>query len=220
MSAPHQHSADLIQCLINLQGEATRADAKNELIATTSDLMPKGVPDLLGVVRFPMIRDLAAQHGRKVIRKVLFLLVKDFCASMNVVRNMNEEQMIEAAAMLLDECDNFRLEDYVMMFGLAKRGKLVDIRDRVDLQLITSILDIYWQERRQAGSRYQEEGTAHLDSLGSPLKTLELIHPQDAKLTQAAGNLLGALDQMRSKMTDWQKEDSQAELKAAGEKYQ
>jgi hypothetical protein len=43
----------------------------------------------------------------------------DFCSSINVLRNMNEDQMIEAAAMLIAECGNFRLEDYVMMFSMG-----------------------------------------------------------------------------------------------------
>ncbi len=106
-----------------------------------------------------MVKILAAQYGENVLLKNIFLLVKDFCGGVNVVRNMNEDQMIEAAAMLLDECGNFRLEDYVMMFSMAKRGAFfpdVKIYDRIDIQLISSIMDEYWKRRNEAGRIAQE----------------------------------------------------------------
>jgi hypothetical protein len=79
------------------------------------------------------------------------IMVKDFCNSVNVVRNMTEDQMIECAAMLLDECGNFRMEDYLMMFNMAKRGQLVKIFDRLDITVVTQMLDEYWAIRHKAG---------------------------------------------------------------------
>lgn len=128
-----------------------------DLIAITSELMPKGNPDFSGVRKYPTIQKLQEELGRKKTLLVLLLLVRDFCNSLNVVRNMTEDQMIETASMLLDECDNFRLEDYVMMFSLAKRGQLVKVMDRVDIELVGKMLDEYWQTRNQAGRRLQEE---------------------------------------------------------------
>lgn len=114
------------------------------MILAVSELMPEGKPDLLGVRRFKPIRELIQDVGKKQMLAMLVIIVKDFCSSLNVVRNMNEDQIIEAAAMLLDECENFRLEDYVVMFAMAKRGSLVKIYDRVDLQVISEIMDAYW----------------------------------------------------------------------------
>lgn len=88
----------------------------------------------------------------------LFLLVQDFCMSFGVVRNMNEDQMIECADILLDECDNFRMEDYVMMFAMAKRDKLgVKIMDRLDIQVISQIHNAYSELRYEAGERLQQK---------------------------------------------------------------
>lgn len=131
----------LITSIIKL--EVNKLEAKMELMDFSSQLMPDGKPNFLAIVSYPMIRSLVQEQSRKTMHKVIFLLIKDFCASMNVVRNMNEDQMIEAAGMLIDECGNFRLEDYVMMFQMAKRGQLFDIHDRVDLQVITRMLDRY-----------------------------------------------------------------------------
>lgn len=153
MLIPAQSSQKLLQCLIRLE-TVERSEAKMELVLMTNDLMPKGKPDLLGVVKFPMIQDLIKTEGKKKMLAVLVLMVKDFCASMNVVRNMNEEQMIEAGAMLLEECDNFRMEDYVMMFSMAKKGTFypeVKIYDRIDIQTISQIVDEYWSRRIEAG---------------------------------------------------------------------
>lgn len=135
--------------------------------------MPQGKPNYLEMVNYPMIKQLVHQNGMPMMHKVLFLLVKDFCASMNVVRNMNEEQMIESASMLLDECGNFRLEDYVMMFQMAKRGDLVKIMDRIDMQKITEMLDEYWKRRHDAGNKAIDEENRGMDMLGDTKRTFD-----------------------------------------------
>lgn len=164
-SIPNQRSMQLITSIIKL--EVNKLEAKMELMDFSSQLMPDGKPNFLAIVSYPMIRSLVQEQSRKTMHKVIFLLIKDFCASMNVVRNMNEDQMIEAAGMLIDECGNFRLEDYVMMFQMAKRGQLFDIHDRVDLQVITRMLDRYWQIRHEAGESHVENEINHIDTLGN-----------------------------------------------------
>lgn len=126
------------------------------LISLVNELMPAGQCNYLTVVKYPPVAALIAQEGYKKMLAVMVILVKEFCSAFNVVRNMNEDQMIDAGAMLLEECGNFRLEDYVMMFQLAKKGNLVKIYDRIDLQTITAILDAYWLKRNEAGLKAQE----------------------------------------------------------------
>ena len=166
MSVPNQSSQKLIQCLIQLE-TPKRSEAKMDLMVRCGELMPNGNPDFLAVVKYPMIKSLILSEGKKKMLAVITLLIKDFCSSMNVVRNMNEDQMIEAAGMLIDECGNFRLEDYVMMFQMAKRGQLFDIHDRIDLQVITRMLDRYWQIRHEAGESHVENEINHIDTLGN-----------------------------------------------------
>lgn len=191
-----------------------------ELITIANELMPEGRPAFLQVVKYPKIRDLAKEVGKSTMLKALFLMVKDFCSSFNVVRNMNEDQMIECAAMLLEECDNFRMEDYMMMFHLAKRGKLIKVMDRIDLQMVSAMMDEYWLQRKQVGQAYQEEEAKQLDTLGYGVRSLDQMHPLDAQMLQGANGMLGALEEMRTRMTQWQEDsNAQEEIKKIGEKY-
>lgn len=146
-----------MQCLIKLES-SERSEAKMDLVMRTNELMPAGKPNFLSVPKYPAIAKLVETEGKKKMLMVMILLVKDFCSSMNVVRNMNEDQMIEAGSVLLDECDNFRLEDYVMMFSMAKKGQLpVKVYDRIDIQLISQFMDAYWVQRNNAGNDANEE---------------------------------------------------------------
>ena len=174
-----------------------RSDAKMELIEVSAQLIPKGKPNFLEVIRFPKIEALIEQVGRRKMRKIIFLLVKDFCNSVNVVRNMNEDQMIEAAAMLLEECGNFRLEDYVMMFSMAKKGELVKIMDRVDIQMISAMLDEYWEKRNAAAESVNENAIKHFDSLGKTARSIEDRHPMEAKMMQTIDHLAAGFSSFR-----------------------
>lgn len=178
--------------------------------------MPEGRANFLGVINYPMIRDLVKTEGKKRMLSLIVLLVKDFCGSVNVVRNMNEDQMIETAQMLLDECDNFRLEDYVMMFAMAKRGKFhpeVKILDRIDIQLVAAMMDCYWTHRRSAGNKAHEEEIKRLESLGSTLRIEESMNKQDQQMLRAAENLQSAMEQLRTGLTrTMTEEEAKADL--------
>jgi hypothetical protein len=158
----------LIACLARLEAnkdlngvmvadEVKRRDAKMDLIAITSALMPDGRPKYLETVKYPTIKQLIAKNGRKTMLKVIFLMIQDLCNSLNVKYNMSEDQMIEAAAVMLDECDNFRLEDYQMMFALGKRGNLVEIMHTIDISVIGRMMDEYYIRRKNAVQQHYEE---------------------------------------------------------------
>ena len=212
MSAPAQSSQKLLQCLIKLE-TAERSEAKMELVLMTNELMPKGKPDLAGVVKYPMIQDLIKTEGKRKMLAVLVLMVKDFCASMNVVRNMNEEQMIEAGAMLLEECENFRIEDYVMMFSLAKRGSFypeVKIYDRIDIQTISQIMDEYWTRRSIAGRKARDEDFVLIEKnlCDNPADRKSLVfdskrgYVPEETMEDKMADLAGAIGALKSKLTE------------------
>jgi len=181
-----------------------------ELVCLTSELMPEGRADFTGVIKYPMIKSLVKSEGKKRMLALIVLLVKDFCSSVNVVRNMNEDQMIETAQMLLDECDNFRMEDFVMMFSMAKRGKFhpeVKIMDRIDIQLVAAIMDCYWEQRRAAGNRAHEEEVKRLESFGNTMRIEESMNVQDQQLLRSSEGLQSAIEQLRSGLTRTMTED-------------
>lgn len=181
-----------------------REGAKMELMVKTSELMPGGSPDFLTVVKYPMIKDVVKIQGHKPTLAVLSIMVKDFSASINVVRNLNEDQVIEIAGMLLDECDNFRLEDYVMMFSLAKRGKLVKIFDRLDISVVTEMLDNYWKQRHEQGIKHQEKEVEKFENFGFVQR--ERANPSDVKISESMNGLAGAIGELKDRYKQWSEE--------------
>ncbi len=139
--------------------------------------------------------------------------------------------MIEAANMLLEECDNFRLEDYVMMFQMGKRGELFDVHDRIDLQVITAMLDEYWNKRHAAAEDEITIQVNHLDTLGNPEKLQQQVSLQDAKLLELSSVYSTTMGRMkdffeprignkeeREKLRQIEKEDTEAIRKQKQEK--
>jgi len=200
----NQHSQKLIQCLIKMDFPETKLEAKMEFVGLVGDLMPAGIPAFLSMIKFPMIKDLVNEHGKKTMLKVIFLLIRDFCSSINVVRNMDQDQMIEAAAMLLDECGNFRLQDYTMMFSMAKRGQLVKIMDRIDISVIIQLLDEYWKMRNRTAEKLLEKEC--LERLGPSARFIDNVHPLDAKLYKSVDNLAITFADLKSKLMEWKEQ--------------
>ena len=191
-------------------GEA-RTQAKMALIARTSELMPSGKPKFEDIRRYPSIVALKDQIGAEKMHMVLLLLVQDFCRSINVVRNMNEDQMIECSAMLLDEAGNFRLEDYVMMFTLAKRGQIGNIFDHVDIQVVGDIIDEYWKLRDEAGKRLQEQTVDYFDNE---------MNRKDLTFSPVVSDFLKEwADNQKRAMDDESAKDTSAEGREAAVKY-
>lgn len=184
---------------MNDDDEKVKKEGKMDLISITSELMPKGAPNLTGVIKYPTIERLGQELGKKGTLLMILALVRDYCNSINVVRNMNQDQMLETAAMLLDECDNFRLEDYVMMFSMAKRGEFVKVYDHVDINLVSEILDGYWLIRNEAGKRAQEEQfKGYEDRLKEINRTPAALSPEEEKRFE---DISGQMKQLSKKMT-------------------
>ena len=175
-------------------------------MSITGDLMPGGVPFFPIIRTFPPIAELLI-HNAPGISKAVFLLVRDFCASLNVVRNMNEDQMIEASGLLIQECGNLRLEDYVIMFSMAKRGELVDIHDRVDLQIITRIADTYWSVRHLEGQKERDKDFHETLYIGPSERAQESLNPQQLQLMDKADNLNGAIGDLKNAFKAWRDEN-------------
>jgi hypothetical protein len=185
-----------------------RLVAKLEYGKAIKALFQDGKPNYLGVVQFPQIRDLVKDNGEPVVLLLIAVMVRDYCASVNVARNMNEDQILEAAAMLMEEAGNFRLEDYAMMFAQAKRGKLVKVYERIDLTTITDMADAYFAERRDAKINQQEQEIERLE-VQAPHTAPKQIYstPEDRrqgndldyKLTRLSGAISGIGTELRQK---------------------
>lgn len=170
----------------NSQDLAKSTEVKMNLVGITSTLMPNGNPDFKSLVKYQAIKSLIPQVGKKAIRRQLFSLIYDFCKAVNVVRNMTNDQMIEAAQMLLDECEDFRMEDYVIMFSMGKRGQLVDIRDRIDINIISMMLDRYYIVRREEAKKHFEAEERLHNMLPKTPET-----EQEKEMSERFGQLVG-----------------------------
>jgi hypothetical protein len=199
-------SQKLTLSILKLEHPNEKLQGKMELSEVIGQLMPSGRPDFPQMVAYPKVTELMVTQGKNNVHKLVFLLIKDFCASINVVRNMTDDQMIEAAAMLMDECGNFRLEDYTLMFAMAKRGQLIKIYDRIDIQVITDIMDSYWKNRHEAGKKAQEENIQHLDGLGPTTRQLDQMTPLETALNSFTDNFSGAIGEMKNKWLDFKPE--------------
>jgi hypothetical protein len=201
MNPYRQHSQRLIQCLIKMDLPEVKVEAKMDFVSLVSVLTPGGIPSFLEVIKYPTIKTLLTELGKNTVLKVLFLLVKNYCSSVNVVRNMNQDQMIETAAMLVDECNNFRLEDYAIMFSMAKRGELVKIMDRIDMSVITQFLDEYRKRRNIAAVKLEE--SEDIDREGGSSRKEDNLHPLDAKINKSVDCLTGAFGDLKNKLMEW-----------------
>jgi hypothetical protein len=176
-------------CLLNLQNN-NQPLSPIQLVELASDLLPKGNPNFKAMRNFTPIKVLLDNEVATItdIRCALLVLVKNFSESMNVVRNLNETQAVEITEMLIDECGDFRLEDYFIMFQLAKRGKIGDIRDRIDIQLICKLKNEYKHYRDIEGEKLLEELDKEMaekrreqkrKALGSGETSVKVISTQD-----------------------------------------
>lgn len=219
----HQRSLQLMQYLINVEiaantkNEKAIGKAKMELVIATGEMMPGGKPAFKELLKLPPIQVLHQQYGRKHMLKVLMLMVKDLCQSLNVVRNMDEGQMIEAAAYLLDECGDFRLEDYTMMFAMGKRGQLVKILDRVDLQVIGQMLEEYWHVRADAAQKIMADEDR--DYKNPPPISKADISPNTVPVgNEQYGELAGAMIAWNENREKWEQELREEKSRVAAEK--
>jgi hypothetical protein len=141
-------------------------NAQNRLVKAAGDILPSGemnVPELRKRTGISQLLK-SNQVSRPDMHKALYLLLKNFCESINVVRPMTEAQIREASFFLLDECGDYRIEDYIAMFSLGKRGKLVPILDRIDIQVIGAMKEEYEYFRRDAIVKERSEFAQHTRS--------------------------------------------------------
>lgn len=136
--------------------EPARSIARLQLANTAGGLMPGGVVAFAELNQFPLIKHMAQGIGKTEVQTLLVMLITNFCRSFNVVRNMNEDQVTECAMYLFDECKDFTLEDYVIMFALGKRGKIGEVLDHIDINVIASMHQQYLRQRMAAFKKIQE----------------------------------------------------------------
>lgn len=146
-------SIKLVKCLAQTEKEETKLSAMIELSRINNVLLPQGKPDHLIIVKFKTIKQQIEELGRQVVFSTIVLLIRSFCSSFNLVRNMSEMQMIECTTNLLlkYENSNYRIEDFVQFFQGAKMGLYGKVYDHMDTNVIFEMLEQFDIQRYEAG---------------------------------------------------------------------
>lgn len=196
---PDQLSRRLIECLAKLESEEQRFDAKLQLSRLHNVLIPSGTPDYLLTVKFKTIGQQIEIYGKQTILKSLFLLIKDFAGTFNVVRNMTDDQMVDCALLLTENYKhtNYRIEDFVQFFQVAKTGRYGKVFDRIDAPMILELLDRFDDERWKAGN---EKLNGIFDEVDENLKGFNQRIPQSEEsraILTLAGGLSGVVNTLK-----------------------
>lgn len=148
---------------------------KGALLGAINEIMKAGQPDFTEIVKRERIAELRQSVGEQMLLHALFELIKNFCNKLNVARNMNEDQIIDAANTLLIDCNpNYHLEDFAAAFDLAARNRLWlnngrGLIDRIDIGILSEIMvqyDLYRLDKtiELQEAEYLESEKAFLES--------------------------------------------------------
>lgn len=152
-----------------------------------------GLPNFNIIIHKPAIKLLIDNGQKKEVSTLLTLLLKKFCNSFNVVRNMNNEQILDCVHFLIDECGNFRIEDYILMFNMGKLGKLGKILDRVDISVIAMMKENY----EQLTSKDFQEAMTKPKQISPPNEEVKYVDPE--LVVNAFKDLIAKMEENQAK---------------------
>lgn len=192
--------------------------------------MPAGNPRFEVIRYHPSISQLVERGtiSKKDMRMLLTIIIKNFCDTVNVPKekNLNSAQLVEVAGFLLDECGNFRVEDYVIMFTMAKRGRLEigkkgRVFDRVDIQLISDFKDNYEHLRQQGAYILQEKEAEEKEKSLSPgpINENEPIEVKEKRFDDAL-KMLKEMQKAHNEGKEAEKERERLEYQERKEKFE
>jgi hypothetical protein len=154
---------------------------------------------VLSISLHARIPNLTHVYGFEKIHEIIIVLITSFNNSLNLIRPMNADQIVECAhdLVMTTEEDQLAIEDYVLFFKGAKEGKYGKILDRLDQQTIFSMLEEYRQERHRQFIRIKEEKETALKSLGAVERT-----NQPNPIAESMVQLGGRLTEMKEKLKE------------------
>jgi hypothetical protein len=128
---------------------------------------------VLSISAYSRIPNLTHVYGIEEIHAILSVLLTSFNNSLNLIRPMSKEQIVECAyeMVLTTEEDQLSIEDYVLFFRGAKTGKYGRILDRLDQQTIFSMLEEYRSERHRQYMKIKEERHQSQKAMGPSERT-------------------------------------------------
>jgi hypothetical protein len=111
-----------------------------------------------------------ANNSFEFIAGILGIMINDFCGNFNTRNPMSEDQIADLAIELVNDYWCYKLEDFVVFFSLAKRGRYGKVYDRMDAATIYQLLAEYNKDRdngliemQTQYTRYEKSGRSRPD---------------------------------------------------------
>lgn len=151
---------------------------------------------LLSLSMHARIPNLTHIYGLDNIHRVMIVLLTSFNNSLNLIRPMSSDQIVECAYELVmtTEEDQLSMEDYVLFFKGAREGKYGKILDRLDHQTIFTMLEEYREARHREFLKIKQ--SRHLEQKGAgPSDRME-----PNQMEQQFYNMAGRLNDLKEKL--------------------
>jgi len=173
-----------------------------QILANTREYVSNGVvlfDKVLAIDAHARIPNLTHVYGFDKVHEVLIVLLTSFANSLNLIRPMSSEQIVECAHELVmtSEEDFLSIEDYVLFFKGAKEGKYGRILDRLDQQTVFQLLEEYRSERHRQYHRIRETRHLELKGMGPSERTT-----QKNELEESMYNIGGRIADLKEKLKE------------------
>lgn len=204
--------------------KSLETNSKMEFIKYTNSLYnAAGEPDF---AEFKYNRTTIATLSKSINKSILisdiYLVIKSFTESLNVKRNMTEDQQVEAAATLFRKTvsDGYleTLEDVIVFFQGCKEGRYGTIMDRIDLQTIMAMRENFLNFRHDINNALVYEDVPGYDRQENIVsvrdiydeykrKTVLKNEDKDRQLSEKVNRLGATLKNLKDKLYGNDKND-------------
>jgi hypothetical protein len=146
------------------------------IMSVSNQYIERGVVQFDKILSIPAcsrVPNLTHVYGFETLVKLVAVLLASFNNSLNLIRPMNDEQVIDCATDLVmtTEEDQLSVEDLVLFFKGAKEGKYGRILDRMDSQTVFAMMEEYREQRHREYVKIKDEKHANLKSMGPTERT-------------------------------------------------
>jgi len=95
----------------------------------------------------PTLKTLEKKYGLDDLASLISMLILQTASYLNLSNNINEDQSLETAFLLLEKYPHETIDDFIVMFKNAKKGEYGEIYNRLDGQLIFKWMEKYLEEK-------------------------------------------------------------------------
>ncbi len=143
---------------------------------------------LLSIPLPERIPGLVAEYGLKRMHKLLVMVIREFCMAIPLPKSkkLNDTRVSVCACDLMLSAyeDQLSLEDLILFFERAKKGKYGPIKKVLTHQLINQMLEQYRQERHEALAAIRKAEAEKL----KPATTTERICSEPTQIGELFNN--------------------------------